>query len=392
MTKHNALFDNKGRVIHPLPEWLFGAPALAKDGNGTASWVSSQASPLFQKGTSGYLARLNSGDQSGDDWGAVYIPVNQLPTYEFNETMWSWHQTNNEAYGMNMVIWLQALTDFDKRVEVTQAPSGSTLEKGSGWNAHELNRDTVQFFYYGENVVGSDLVAGTQYTWKQFQGDNLFKNWLIYRISFEWGWYSTGTFEDAYLADVSLNGQIIVIQPSTSELLLNANPIPFEVRVVKNFDAAAQYTANDVMSDDVCTTTSPTEYWTFPNMAKEKGGYGVIDFATLFLETENQEPRIDLLLFNAIPTGVLTDNLPNTNPVKADIASWVGNLAFVATNKEAALVASTSQMGPSTVGGTPVYYKCAAGSTTLYGVTVTRTTVTLDTNGDCAIALQGMHR
>ena len=166
---------------------------------------------------------------------------------------------------------------------------------------------------------------------------------------------------------------------------------PHEVRVVKNFDAAVAYAANDVMSDDVCTTTSPTEYWTFTGMANANGGYGVIDFATLMLETENQEPRISLLLFNAIPTGVLTDNLANTNPVKADIAKWVGNIDFPATNKEAANVASTSQVGPSTVGGCPLYYKCAAGSTTLYGVTVTRSVVTLTANDDCSIALQVKH-
>ena len=167
---------------------------------------------------------------------------------------------------------------------------------------------------------------------------------------------------------------------------------PHEVRVVKNFDAAEAYAINDVMSDDVCTTTSPGEYWTFAGMAAVNGGYGVIDFATLFLETENVDPRIDLILFNAVPTGVLTDNLANTNPGKEDIASWVGNLALVATNKEAALVASTSQAGPSTIGGCPLYYKCAAGSTTLYGVTVTRSIVTLTANDDCAIALQVTHR
>lgn len=201
--------------------------------------------------------------------------------------------------------------------------------------------------------------------------------------------YRTIVGEDSsgnkYVLITNSSGQLEVVSVAGS---MNS---PHEVRVVKNFDAAEAYAANDVMSDDVCTTTSPTEYWTFAGMASAAGGYGVIDFATLFLETENQEPRISLLLFNAVPTGVLTDNLANTNPVKGDIAKWVGNLDFVATNKEAATVASTSQMGPSTVGGTPLFYKCAAGSTTLYGVTVTRDVVTLTANDDCSIALQVKH-
>ncbi|KKL11700.1 hypothetical protein LCGC14_2543140, partial [marine sediment metagenome] len=364
---YNEAFDDKGRNIVSLKDWMFGAPVLAKDGNGTASWVSAQASPLFQKGTSGYLIKLNSGDQSGDDWGAGYVPVNQLPTYEFNEAMWSWHQTNVEAYGMNMVIWLHDPTDFDKRVEVTQAPSGVTLENGAGWNAHEFNRDTVQFFFYGENTTGTGLTAGTQYTWKQFQTDDIFKKWVIYRISFEWGWYSTGTFEDAYLADLSLNGQIIVIQPSVRELQLSSNPVPFETRVSKVIDASiGAYAANDMVNDDDCCTSAT--YWTFTNMAKEKGGYGSIEFANLFNETESQTVNYNLVLYNATPTGNFTDNAENEHPIKADRSKHIGTIIFPASVNAGTLAATTAHAsGSDAASGLPISYKCAAGSTSLYG-------------------------
>jgi len=167
--------------------------------------------------------------------------------------------------------------------------------------------------------------------------------------------------------------------------------IPFEVRVVKNFDAVGQYCAEDVMSDDICTTTSPAEYWIFGDMAKKNGGFGRIEEATLILDTEGQTPRIDLILFNAIPTGVLTDNLENTNPVKGDKAKWVGTIEFPATRSDNAAEASNTRVSPSTVGGLPLKYKCAVGSTTLYGITVTRDDVTLTANDDCAITLKGDH-
>jgi len=388
MVDKTAVEDKAGRAIHPLPDWVFGEPVLAQDGNGVADWVSKQASPLFQKGT-GYLIRMNTGTQSGDDWAAGYIPVNRLPIYQFNEAMWSWYQTNAEAYGMNMVIWLQDPTDFDKRVEVTQAPSGSTLETGAGWNAHELDKTVTQFFYYGE-VTGSNLTAGTQYTWEQFQSDLVFKSWDIYRISLEWGWYSTGTFENAYLADLSLERQNIVIQPSTRELLLLDNAVPFEVRVSKAIDASiGAYAANDVVNDDDCSVTAT--YWTLTNMAKEKGGEGIIDFASIFSETENISPRLKFILFNAVPTGELTDNSANTNPIKGDRSKWVGTISWSALDAVSANVASVALASPSTVGGLSIKYKCAAGSTTLYAVLVTLDIFTQTATDDIEINLSGFH-
>lgn len=380
--------DSNGNIVSSV----FGKPTLQTDGTGIASWVKNKPSPYFQKGMQGYLAKLTGGAQSGDDWGAVYIPVNELLLTDFLSGMWTYYVDTEEAYGVNMVIWAHDPTDLDRRVEITQAPSGTSLDKAAGWNDHVLNMATTQWFYYGEGTTDVPCSCqGTQYSYDLLKAHKVFQGWTIYRISLEWGWYSTGTFTDAYVAEVKLNGEVIKLGPSIEELLYDMREIDFETAVVKNFDAAGAYAADDVMSDDVCTTTSPSEYWTFTNMAREKGGYGRLDFASLFLETENQEPRIDLLLFNAVPTGSLTDNVANTNPVKADISSYLGRIEFPATNKEAATVASTSEVSPSSVGGLPIKYKCAAGSTTLYGVTVTRTAVTLTANDDCRIALKGVH-
>ncbi len=195
--------------------WLFGRPILTAVNNGQVNWSRGTTSPLDQKSPTGWLANLYGGTQTGDDYARVEIPVSELPTTRLLTALWTYYQTNEEVYGVNMVIWLHDPTDNDKRVEVTQAPSGVTLEKGAGWNAHELDTTVTQFFYYGEGVSGSGLTAGTQYTWAQFQADVIFGHWTIYKISFEWGWYSTGVFEDAWVADIKINNQIIQLEPDS---------------------------------------------------------------------------------------------------------------------------------------------------------------------------------
>ena len=217
------LKDQTGELILD-PTWLFGQPVLRTGGEGKAGWVkdTGNALGLNQKSASGYLANLYGGDQSqGSDnnWAAVYIPVNELLPDSFETALWTYHMTNAEVYGVNMVIWMHDPTDNDKRVEITQAPSGATLEKAQGWDGHELNIETTQFFYYGEGVSGSGLSAGTQYKWSQFQTDPLFRGWTIYRISLEYGWYSTGTFDDVWVADVKFNGQVIPLVPPPGEIL-----------------------------------------------------------------------------------------------------------------------------------------------------------------------------
>jgi len=225
---HDSAMDeaaNAVRVVSSFSKDGFGQPVLRHANNGRSGWVkdTGSAEALHQKGASGYLANLYVGEQSdtaaGTHWAAVYIPVNELLTSDFTSAQWTYRLTNGEVYGVNMVIWMHDPTDNTKRVEVTQAPSHADLAKADGWNGHILNTATAQFFYYGENVSGSDLSSGTQYTWAQYQADALFKDWTIYRISLEWGWYSTSVFEDAWVADVKLNGQVILMTPPPGEII-----------------------------------------------------------------------------------------------------------------------------------------------------------------------------
>jgi len=202
------------RVANPL----FGKPVLVASDSGRVAWTKNTSLSQFQKGT-GWQAELYGGAQTGNDWAACYIPVDEIFVTDFNSALWSWYQTAAESMGLGMVIWVHDPYDFDKRADITQLANVSGLDKGAGWNSHEWNTSTVQMFYYGENVpAATGLTSGTQYAWTSFQSDVVFKTWTIYRISFDWGWDASGTYESAYLAEVKLNGVTVSIRPDETEL------------------------------------------------------------------------------------------------------------------------------------------------------------------------------
>ena len=203
-----------------LVDRQLGEASLLAVGVSDAVWSRGPISPYFQKSPTGWLANLYGGAQSGDDFAAVVIPVKEMFLRDLKEALWTYYFTSGQTFGINMVVWVHDPKDNDKRAEITQIGNTSGLAKASGWNAHELNTATVQFFYYGENVTdadgnASDLTAGTQYTWAQFQTDNVFKTWTISRITYEFGWEASGTFDDAWVADIKINGTVIRLQPDS---------------------------------------------------------------------------------------------------------------------------------------------------------------------------------
>ena len=200
--------------------WLFGKPVLRYQNNGMAGWCRENSLSQWQKG-GGWTANLYGGNQAtstaGTHWAAIFIPVNEMPISEFSEAQWSYYMTNAEVAGVNLVVWVHDYEDFTKRAEITQIAGASGLGKASGWNSHIFNTATTQMIFYGENTAGTNLSAGTQYTWAQFQADNLFKNWSIYRISLEYGWIASTTLDDAWVAEVNLNGISVPLKPSAGD-------------------------------------------------------------------------------------------------------------------------------------------------------------------------------
>lgn len=197
------------RILDPV----FGEASIAKANNADACWVRGVISPLDQKSPGGWLANLYGGVQTGDDWARVNVPVFELPVADFNSAAWSYYMTATQTMGVGIVIWIHDAKDPGKRAEVTQVGGATGLGKAAGWNSHVFNIDTTQMFYYGENTTGTALTAGTQYKWSEFQADILFKTWTIYRITLEYGWEASGTFDNVWVADIKLNGMTIFLKP-----------------------------------------------------------------------------------------------------------------------------------------------------------------------------------
>ena len=197
--------------------WLFGHPVVRAGGSGTASWDEPSTAAIAQKG-GGWVATLIGGAQSGDDWAACYIPVNEYPITMLSAAQWSYYMAATQNMGVNIVIWVHDPEDFEKRAEITQLANVTGLGKTIGWNTHELNTTTDQFFYYGENTTGTNLTAGSSnlYGLDDFQADRIFKDWVIYRISHEIGWDASGTYTAAYLAEVTLNKIPVPLVPPES--------------------------------------------------------------------------------------------------------------------------------------------------------------------------------
>jgi len=198
---------------------MFGEPSLLARNNGDAVWAKSGISPLDQKSTTGWLAKLYGGVQSSwDDYARVEIPVNEMPVPDLKTAMWSYYITEAEANGVNMVIFVHDPFHPDYRAEITQLADIATLVKTAGWNEHVLNPSTDQFYFYGETTTKTNLTAGppNYYGWDDFVADELFNTWTIYKITFDWGW-ATGSeeYKDVWVADVKLNGHLIPLKPDS---------------------------------------------------------------------------------------------------------------------------------------------------------------------------------
>ena len=339
------------RILEPI----FGQPTLLANNNSKANWFKSGTSPYMQKSSTGWLADLYGGVQTGDDWAAIYIPVSEMRVADFTAAQWSYYMSATDAVGVNMVVWVHDPNDFDKRAEITQQADIATLEKAAGWNAHELNIATDQFYFYGEGTTGTGFTAGppNYYGWDDFQADAIFSTWTIYRISFEFGWYGSGTFGEAWVADIKLNGQMILIKPDRDRNHKTVN-------VQKTLEAEGTYTANDVMSES--DTNGEGTTWDF-----EFGGTGHITRAVVVTPT-TRTAVLSLYLYGAPPTCELDDNAANTGPLVADLGFYLGHIQFPALSAQGG--PSYAIVTPAQVYATPGNIPFGFDKSKLYGVLV----------------------
>lgn len=340
------------RIANPL----FGKPSLAAAGNGTASWIRGNTSPLDQKSSTGWLACLYGGVQTGDDWARVNSPTDEVFTTDFNYAQWSWYQTATQSMGLGIVIWVHDPNNLDNRAEISQLANVSGLAKAAGWNSHTLDSTVSQFFFYGEGTTGTGLTAGTLYTWDEFQADVIFSRWTIYRITLDWGWEASGTFQAVYVADIKLNGVNIPLLP---EVVSHKKTVLTTKTVI-----GGACTAGDVISEHATTGTD----WDF-----DFGGTGYITKAVAVLAAANKTERLRLWLFDAPPTSAVNDNVASTAPLAADVPYLVGYIDFPAMSSEPTTAFSATVAVPSTVGNLPLAFN----KSVLYGILIGRDAVTL---------------
>jgi hypothetical protein len=126
------------------------------------------------------------------------------------------------------------------------------------------------------------------------------------------------------------------------------------------------YTNEDVISEDASTGTS----WVFAGVVPANWAGGTITKAVVQCDDTAVVAVLSMYLFNVVPTGVLNDNLGNTNPVYAtESDNYQGRLDWAALEdlggaSEAVLAAADTKV--------PLPFVCAEDANDLYGVLVVR--------------------
>lgn len=207
--------DDLASALITIPTWTFGEPSLFAARNSDACWVRTPPASVYQKSPSMWCANLYGGVQTNDDWASIVIPVNEVKVTDLTSAMWTYLMTNAESAGVNIVIWVHDPTDFKKRAEITQTMGEAS--KAAGWNVESLSSSADELFYYGENVGSPDTctTAGTEYNWAEYQIDSVFSTWTIYRITLDYGWLASSTLDDAWVTEIIINGQQIILKPDS---------------------------------------------------------------------------------------------------------------------------------------------------------------------------------
>ena len=332
--------------------WTFGTPTLRQANAGQASWSRYQ----YQKGGTGWNAKLEGGAQSGDDWASMFVPVNELPLSELATVLWSYHKADSVQSGVALEIWAHDPNDFSKRAEIGQTMDAVGVT--AGWHSEELTITDDEFKWWGENVTDADgsapdtcTTTNTNYTWAEYITDSVFSTWTIYRIELVIGWVGAGTLLPAHLAEVVINGTVIPLGPKSGKSSV-------DVLQTKTIIGGAA-TALDVISEHASTG----EDWDF-----DMGASGYVTKAIVTIATASLTERLTLYLFTVAPTGVVNDNVANNSPVVADIPYLVGWVDFPALEDTSSAAMSQTIATPSTVGNLPLAYK----GPVLYGILIGR--------------------
>ena len=174
-------------------------------------------------------------------------------------------------------------------------------------------------------------------------------------------------------------GDMFITQDGGSTWQLKMDVVRTKTKLVTGSSSGAGlvlYTANDMILNSTATGTTIA----FAAIAAGNGRSGYITKAQIVLGTSNITPRLTMFLFNAVPVGgTLQDNAANLHVQGTDEAKYIGKIDWVALEN---IGSGNSQAiaTPSTYGNVPLWFNCASAADDLYGVLVTRDTVTAGTN------------
>jgi len=160
-----------------------------------------------------------------------------------------------------------------------------------------------------------------------------------------------------------------------------------EVRDTKAIETTVggAFGANEVISEDECTTTALAAVWTFSAVTRKNAGFGYIVGATIGSESESVTPRLTLFLFNTAPSSSLESGSANTAPDCDDYDKYIGKIDFPAM-ESLGTTGSVATVSPSTAGGLPLAFKCETVDD-IYGILVTRDAFTQTDGDDMTIIL-----
>lgn len=181
-------------------------------------------------------------------------------------------------------------------------------------------------------------------------------------------------------------GNLFITYDHGSNWKIKGDTVEAKIKTVTGSSSGrglALYTANDVICDSTATGTTIA----FAAVARENGGSGYITKANITLGTSGITPRLTMFLFNAVPVGgTLQDNAANLHPAGTDTGKFIGQIDWVGLDNVGSGNAHAIAT-PSTYGNPPLAFNCAAGADDLFGVLVTRDTVTAGTNVTISIDL-----
>ena len=165
-----------------------------------------------------------------------------------------------------------------------------------------------------------------------------------------------------------------------TEVIANFEVISSTV-VVDAIDGA--YAAGDVVSNSNSGTTQPVTF-DFDNIVVHPGRAGQIRGALIISESEAITPILRLYLFTVNESTLTThirDNVAAVCPNHADLAYLIGVIDFEAMRAD-----GDDSWAPDAM-TKPLPFRCASGSSSIYGILVTKSAFTQTAGDDMTIKL-----